>query len=59
MGSVFTLHKGRRKADLAPVTVFVFDGSKAGNAGALPVAKNAVKRMKTLKHPNFLKFIDR
>jgi hypothetical protein len=36
----------------------VFDGSKR-NPQDITIAKNALKRMKTLRHPNFLKFLDR
>jgi SCY1-like protein 1 len=56
--SIFVLHKGKRRSDGAPVNVFVFDGSKR-NPQDITIAKNALKRMKTLRHPNFLKFLDR
>eukprot|EP00124_Ichthyophonus_hoferi_P002217 Ihof_evm6s142 gene=Ihof_evmTU6s142 len=52
---LWTLHSGKRKADDTDVSIFVFDGK---NNNMMHVAKNALKRAKTLKHPNFLRFID-
>ncbi|KAJ3218959.1 hypothetical protein HDU67_003323 [Dinochytrium kinnereticum] len=44
------------KDDNAPVSVFLFDCVK--HKDRLPLARNALKRFKTLRHPDLLKFID-
>ncbi|KAJ3066589.1 hypothetical protein HDU98_010116 [Podochytrium sp. JEL0797] len=40
------------------VSVFVFDSAKPGNKERMPLAKNALKRFKTLRHPGIVGFVD-
>lgn len=40
-----------------PVSVFTFD-KRVGNADQLHLARNALQRIKTLRHPNIIKYID-
>ncbi|KAF2069881.1 hypothetical protein CYY_008803 [Polysphondylium violaceum] len=54
--SIWTLHSGTRKDDGSAVSVFSFDIKK--NPTKLEVAKNGFKRAKTIRHPNFLTFLD-
>ncbi|KAJ3090318.1 hypothetical protein HK102_004122 [Quaeritorhiza haematococci] len=54
--SFWTLHKGTKKEDGSPVTVFNFDAVR--NRDKLPLARNALKRFRTLRHPDIPKFID-
>ncbi|KAJ1555990.1 hypothetical protein HK405_009255, partial [Cladochytrium tenue] len=54
--SLWTLHKGTKKDDSTSMSVFVFDCAR--NKDKLPLAKNAFKRFKTLRHPDILKYID-
>ena len=44
------------QADSKPVSIFVFDKEK--HASLLNVAENALKRIKTLRHPNMVTYID-
>ncbi|XP_042637447.1 N-terminal kinase-like protein [Orycteropus afer afer] len=57
-----TPHKGRRRrltarATGSPVSIFVYD-VKPGSEEQTQVAKAAFKRLKTLRHPNILAYID-
>ncbi|XP_075401539.1 N-terminal kinase-like protein isoform X3 [Tenrec ecaudatus] len=53
----WTLHRGRKKATGSPVSIFVYD-VKPGAEEQTQVAKAAFKRLKTLRHPNILAYID-
>ncbi|KAJ8045185.1 N-terminal kinase-like protein [Holothuria leucospilota] len=55
--SVWTLHEGKRKSNGEAVSVFVID-LKTSRAEHIETAKAAHKRIKTLRHPNFLTYID-
>ncbi|KAI9328976.1 armadillo-type protein [Obelidium mucronatum] len=50
------LHKASKAG--AEASVFVFDSAKPGNKERLFLAKNALKRSKTLRHPGLLSFVD-
>ncbi|EGC35135.1 hypothetical protein DICPUDRAFT_55347 [Dictyostelium purpureum] len=54
--SVWTLHQGTKKDDGSAVSIFNFDVKK--NPSKLEVAKNGFKRAKTIRHPNFIKYLD-
>ncbi|XP_028626701.1 N-terminal kinase-like protein isoform X3 [Grammomys surdaster] len=51
------LHRGRKKATGSAVSIFVYD-VKPGAEEQTQVAKAAFKRLKTLRHPNILAYID-
>lgn len=55
--SIWQLHKGKKKGGDQDVSVFVFE-AKAGNESLLDTAKASVKRLKTLRHPNILQYVD-
>ncbi|XP_033110396.1 N-terminal kinase-like protein isoform X2 [Anneissia japonica] len=55
--SIWSLFSGKRKSNGEEVSVFVFDVKQASEAN-LQTAKNAHKRLKTLRHPNILQYID-
>ncbi|XP_012150322.1 N-terminal kinase-like protein yata isoform X2 [Megachile rotundata] len=57
--SIWTLHKAKKKGSTGgeDVSVFVFE-SKNGNEHLLDVARSAVKRLKTLRHPSILSYLD-
>ncbi|KAJ3027145.1 UNVERIFIED_CONTAM: hypothetical protein HDU68_004335 [Siphonaria sp. JEL0065] len=42
----------------AEASVFVFDSAKGSNKERLGLAKNALKRFKTLRHPGIVAFVD-
>ncbi|XP_069327675.1 N-terminal kinase-like protein isoform X19 [Eulemur rufifrons] len=53
----WALHRGRKKATGSTVSIFVYD-VKPGAEDQTQVAKAAFKRLKTLRHPNILAYID-
>ncbi|XP_055381077.1 N-terminal kinase-like protein isoform X2 [Condylostylus longicornis] len=55
--SIWSLHKGKRKTTNEEVTIFVYD-IKSGSESKLDLAKSALKRLKTLRHPSILQYLD-
>ncbi|XP_069116856.1 N-terminal kinase-like protein [Argopecten irradians] len=55
--SIWTLHKGKKKGTNEPVSIFAFD-VKGSSESQVQLAKGALKRIKTLRHPNILTFLD-
>lgn len=55
--SVFSLHKGVKKSSGETVSIFSYS-VKSGNTRCLENARITVKKLKTLKHPFILTFID-
>ncbi|KAM9795442.1 N-terminal kinase-like protein [Neosynchiropus ocellatus] len=54
---IWSLHRGKKKANGEPVSVFVYDVAQ-GTEQQTQLAKAAFKRMKTLRHPNILAYVD-
>ncbi|SAM04305.1 hypothetical protein [Absidia glauca] len=52
----WSLHHGRKKEDNSRVSVFVFDCNK--HRDKIQMARNAFKRLRTLRHPDLLKYLD-
>lgn len=55
--SVWSLHKGKKRATQEEVSVFLFDVQKSSDT-QLEVAKSALKKLKTLRHPSLMHFLD-
>jgi len=55
--SVWALHNGKNRSTQEPVSVFVCDSKDGASSTQLDVARAAVKRLKTLKHPSVLTYI--
>jgi hypothetical protein len=55
--SIFQIHKGKRKNSNEEVSIFVYD-IKNGSDVKLELAKSFLKRLKTLRHPSVLQFLD-
>ncbi|XP_033736298.1 N-terminal kinase-like protein isoform X2 [Pecten maximus] len=55
--SIWTLHNGKKKSTNEPVSIFAFD-VKGSSESQVQLAKGALKRIKTLRHPNILTFLD-
>lgn len=55
--SIWSLHKAKRKNSGDEVSVFVYD-IKSGTDVKLELAKASVKKLKTLRHPSILQFLD-
>ncbi|CAL8111632.1 unnamed protein product [Orchesella dallaii] len=51
------LHKGKKKANGEEVTIFILD-TKNSSPSEIEAAKAAVKRLKMLRHPSVLTFLD-
>ncbi|KAM0753621.1 hypothetical protein T439DRAFT_377790 [Meredithblackwellia eburnea MCA 4105] len=64
--SIWSLYDGIKKDDSSTVSIFCFDSaavpahtSSTSDRRALsPLARNALRKLRTLRHPNILKFID-
>ncbi|XP_028815946.1 N-terminal kinase-like protein isoform X1 [Denticeps clupeoides] len=54
---IWTLHRGRRKTTGEAVSVFLYE-VPPGTEEQTHLAKAAFKRMKTLRHPNILAYMD-
>uniref|UniRef100_A0A667ZMK9 N-terminal kinase-like protein n=1 Tax=Myripristis murdjan TaxID=586833 RepID=A0A667ZMK9_9TELE len=54
---LWTLHRGKRKTNGEPVSVFMYEVAQ-GTDQQTQLAKAAFKRMKTLRHPNILAYVD-
>ncbi|KAI8883737.1 hypothetical protein K501DRAFT_333114 [Backusella circina FSU 941] len=54
--SIWALHHGTKKEDGSEVSIFVFDCSK--NRDRIQLARNAFKRLRTLRHPDVLRYLD-
>ncbi|KAK4104600.1 ARM repeat-containing protein [Parathielavia hyrcaniae] len=54
--SIWTLSNGTRREDGSNCSIFSFDVS--ANRSALPLAKNALKKLRTLRHPGVIKVLD-
>lgn len=54
--SIWTINVGTKKDDLTPVVVFTFDIKRDENK--VVIARNCLKRAKTLRFPDILRYID-
>ncbi|KAI1370518.1 ARM repeat-containing protein [Hypoxylon crocopeplum] len=54
--SIWTLYNGTRRADGSNCSIFSFDIT--ANRARLPLAKNALKKLRTMRHPGVIKVLD-
>ncbi|KAI5283437.1 hypothetical protein KEM54_002132 [Ascosphaera aggregata] len=54
--SIWTLYNATRKSDNSTCSVFSFDAGS--NHSRLPLAKNALRKLRTLRHPGVVKVLD-
>ncbi|OAX78338.1 SCY1 protein kinase [Emergomyces africanus] len=54
--SIWTLHNGTKRDDGSACSIFTFD--IAANKSRLPLAKNAVRKHRTLRHPGVIKVLE-
>ncbi|KID98782.1 protein kinase-like protein, partial [Metarhizium majus ARSEF 297] len=54
--SVFTLYYGTKREDGSNCSIFSFDIT--ANRGRLPLARNALKKLRTMRHPGVIKVLD-
>lgn len=55
--SIFSLYKARKKGTNEAVSIFSYD-IKNGSEDELEIARAALKRLKTLRHPSILQYLD-
>ncbi|TRZ08297.1 hypothetical protein HGM15179_018808, partial [Zosterops borbonicus] len=55
---LWRLLRGRRKADGAPVSVFAHSLGPGGDPAATALARAGLKRLRSLRHPNILGYLD-
>ncbi|KDQ15249.1 hypothetical protein BOTBODRAFT_108853 [Botryobasidium botryosum FD-172 SS1] len=56
--TIWTLYEATKRDDSSPVSVFYFDASLPNHRNLLPLARNALRKLRTIRHPDVLKFID-
>ncbi|KAL2157722.1 hypothetical protein VTH06DRAFT_5205 [Thermothelomyces fergusii] len=54
--SIWTLYNGTKREDGSNCSIFSFDIT--ANRSALPLAKNALKKLRTLRHPGVIRVLD-
>ncbi|KAF2471608.1 ARM repeat-containing protein [Lindgomyces ingoldianus] len=54
--SIWTLYNGTKRDDGSKCSIFSFDVS--ANKSRLPLARNAVRKLRTLRHPGVVKVLD-
>ncbi|KAG6296908.1 hypothetical protein E4U45_005634 [Claviceps purpurea] len=54
--SVFTLYNGTKREDGSNCSIFSFDITTS--RGGLPLARNALKKLRTMRHPGVIKVFD-
>ncbi|SMQ55541.1 unnamed protein product [Zymoseptoria tritici ST99CH_1A5] len=54
--SIWTLHNGTKREDGSKCSIFSFDIT--ANRSRLPLARNALRKFKTLRHPGIVKVLD-
>ncbi|TFK53983.1 ARM repeat-containing protein [Heliocybe sulcata] len=55
---IWTLYDGTKRDDGSPVSVFEFDANAPSRRNFMPLAKNALRKLRTTRHPDVLKFMD-
>ncbi|KAF5370779.1 hypothetical protein D9758_002135 [Tetrapyrgos nigripes] len=56
LDGICTLYDATKRDDSSPVSVFEYDFSQRPNLA--PLAKNALRKLRTTRHPDILKFMD-
>ncbi|KAF2025452.1 ARM repeat-containing protein [Setomelanomma holmii] len=54
--SIWTLHNGTKREDGSKCSIFAFDVT--ANKSRLPLARNALRKLRTLRHPGVVKVLD-
>lgn len=56
--TIYTLYEATKRDDGSPVSVFEFDFTDASKRSTKPLALNALRKLRTTRHPDVLKFMD-
>ncbi|KAH0832319.1 hypothetical protein J3R83DRAFT_13329 [Lanmaoa asiatica] len=54
----WVLYDATKRDDGSPVSVFEYDFVHPLNKSTIPLAKNALRKLRTIRHPDVLKFMD-
>lgn len=54
--SIWTLHNGTKREDGSRCSIFSFDA--VANKSRLPLARNALRKLRTIRHPGVIKVLD-
>ncbi|KAF9978646.1 hypothetical protein BGZ73_001299 [Actinomortierella ambigua] len=54
--TIWSLHKGTKREDDSPVSILCFDCVRQRDK--LPIARNAFKKFRTIRHPDLIKYVD-
>ncbi|MCJ1355380.1 MAG: hypothetical protein MMC33_005371 [Icmadophila ericetorum] len=54
--SIWTLYNGTKREDGSPCSIFTYEITP--NKSRLPLAKNAVRKLRTLRHPGIIRVLD-
>ncbi|KAF9990045.1 hypothetical protein BGZ75_003814 [Mortierella antarctica] len=54
--TIWALHRGTKREDNSPVSILCFDCVRQRDK--LPLARNAFKKFRTIRHPDLIKYID-
>ncbi|KAF2086151.1 ARM repeat-containing protein [Saccharata proteae CBS 121410] len=54
--SIWTLHNGTKREDGSKCSIFSFDVT--ANKSRLPLARNALRKLRTIRHPGVIKVLD-
>lgn len=54
----WTLYDATKRDDGSPVSVFEYDLTHPLNKSTIPLAWNALRKLRTIRHPDILKFMD-
>ncbi|TEB37493.1 hypothetical protein FA13DRAFT_1786619 [Coprinellus micaceus] len=56
--TIYSLYEGTKRDDGLPVSIFEFDFTDASKRTTKPLALNALRKLRTTRHPDVLKFMD-
>ncbi|KAL1942784.1 hypothetical protein VTO73DRAFT_5024 [Trametes versicolor] len=56
--TIWSLYDGTKREDGSAVSVFEFEANTPAKKNLLPLAKNAVRKLRTVRHPDVLKFME-
>ncbi|KAH9858547.1 ARM repeat-containing protein [Lenzites betulinus] len=56
--TIWSLYDGTKREDSSPVSIFEFEANTPAKKNLLPLAKNAVRKLRTVRHPDVLKFME-
>ncbi|PIL34056.1 hypothetical protein GSI_03765 [Ganoderma sinense ZZ0214-1] len=56
--TIWSLYDGTKKDDGSPVSVFEFEANTPAKKNLLPLGKNALRKLRTIRHPDVLKLME-